>query len=234
MALARIDWAKAYPTWGLTRASVERPYSPSRLLDVLRRFLPRGEGATVLELGCAPGRWLRWAETTLGIRPLGVDLDPEGVRLTHSLWPALDLVRADAVHLPFPDAAVDAVYALGVIEHLEDPGPLLAEARRVTKPGGISVWSVPNLAPGSLCRWHWRTFHPESYAAHRVFTLAELGGVIGRQGFAVVHEDYSGLYIPHCQHLMGRLPLRRALKKLEGPVFATSLVVVARNDGSGR
>src|SRR5207245_10350425 len=114
-----------------------------------------------------------------------------------------------------------------------DPGPLIAEARRVLQAGGIAVWSVPNLIPGSLCRWHWRTTVPEAFAAHRVFSVEELCSVVGREGFAVVHAEYNGLYVPHCQRLMGRLPFRRALRQLEGPRLAASVVVVARNPGGG-
>jgi SAM-dependent methyltransferase len=231
MALARIDWAKEYATWDVTAASLERAYAPSRLLDVLAAFLPRGAGAAVLELGCAPGRWLAWAEAALGIRPVGIELDPAGARLTHSLYPRIAIVRADAARLPIRDGALSAVYALGVIEHFDDPGPVIAEARRVLQAGGIAVWSVPNLIPGSVCRWHWGTFLRGALATHRVFTLDELRGVVRREGFAVVHAEYNGLYIPHCQRLMGRLPLRRVLRKLERPRLAASVVVVARAGG---
>src|SRR5512144_2651142 len=115
--LAKIDWGKEYASWGLSIQSLERAYAPSRLLDVLAEFLPRGGSARVLELGCAPGRWLAWVASTLGVRPLGIDLDREGVRLTRSLYPTLSTIRADAFHLPFRDGTLDAVYALGVIEH---------------------------------------------------------------------------------------------------------------------
>jgi len=233
MALGRIDWAKEYATWDVGAASLERAYAPSRLLDVLAAFLPRGAGAAVLELGCAPGRWLAWAESALGIRPVGVELDREGVRLTHSLYPRIATVRGDAFHLPIRDGALAAVYALGVIEHFDDPGPPIAEARRVLRAGGIAVWSVPNLIPGSLCRWHWGTFVRGALATHRVFSLEDLCGTVRREGFAVVHAEYNGLYVPHCQRVMGCLPFRRALRQLEGPRLAASVVVVARNPGGG-
>jgi SAM-dependent methyltransferase len=230
--LAKIDWGKAYATWGLTIRSLERAYAPSRLLDVLAEFLPRGRGAKVLELGCAPGRWLAWAASTLSVRPLGIDLDREGVRLTRSLYPTLATVRADAFYLPFREGTLDAVYALGVIEHFDDPAPVIAEARRVLKEDGICVFTVPNITPGSVCRWHWATFLPASYAAHRAFTLDELSGLVRQHGFAVVFGEYNGLYVPRCQRIMGRLPVRSLLRRLERPWLAASVVVVGRASGS--
>jgi ubiquinone/menaquinone biosynthesis C-methylase UbiE len=51
--------------------------------------------------------------------------------------------RADATHLPFPDDHFDAVVALDVLEHLVDDRAALTEWRRVLKPGGCVVLTVP-------------------------------------------------------------------------------------------
>lgn len=227
MPLAQIEWSKAYATWGLSTASLSNAYSPSRLLDVLGAELPKGQDARVLELGCAPGRWLAWAGAALGISPVGIELDPEGARLSRSLYPELPVVRGDAFRLPFPDADFDAVFSIGLLEHFEDPGPIIAEARRVLKNGGISIWIIPNLIPGSICRWHWSTFRAENYAAHKTFTLDDLEAMVGREGFRVTRREYNGLYIPHSQRVLRLLPGQRAFWRFEGPRSAANLVVVA-------
>jgi SAM-dependent methyltransferase len=225
MALAQIEWAKAYATWGVTTASIERAYSPARLLDVLRSFLPR-QGKAVLELGYAPGRWLGWAAGALGVRPFGVELDSVGVKMSHALYPQIRGLRGDAFNLPIRDAVFDGVFAIGLLEHFEDPRPIVREAWRVLKGGGVSIWVVPNLLPGSLCRWHWSTFRPTNFAAHRAFTLGELSEAASSGGFSVVHAEFNGLYIPRLQRVLGRLPFRSVLKRLERPRLASNLVVV--------
>jgi ubiquinone/menaquinone biosynthesis C-methylase UbiE len=215
-----------------TVSHLEHAYSPSRVLDTLAQYLPSGPGNSVLELGCAPGRWLAWAASHLGVRSVGLELDAEGVRLARLSYPTLLLVRADAFELPFADESFDAVYSLGLIEHFADPGRIVTEVRRVLRRSGITLWLVPNLEPGSLCRWHWRTFRPRDFEAHQVYTLEGLANAVARGGFIVEHQEYSGLYIPYCQRIMGRLPFRTLLKSCESPRLASNLIVVARPIGA--
>ncbi len=62
----------------------------------------------------------------------------------------LPFVAADALHLPFADAAFDAVTISFGLRNIEDVPAALAEFRRVTKPGGrlvICEFSTP-VIPG--------------------------------------------------------------------------------------
>jgi len=49
----------------------------------------------------------------------------------------------DAGALPFASACADAVLCTEVMEHVPDPDAMLAEIRRVLKPGGALLLSVP-------------------------------------------------------------------------------------------
>lgn len=62
----------------------------------------------------------------------------------------VQLVRGDALHLPFPDASFDILFHQGLLEHFRDPLPLLRENLRVLAPGGILLVDVPQ-------RWHYYT-----------------------------------------------------------------------------
>src|SRR5207245_165333 len=179
--------------------------------------------ARVLELGCAPGRWLAWSSARLAVRPTGLELDSRGILLTKTLYPQLPIVRADAFSLPFAANSFDGVYSIGLIEHFQSPRRIIEEARRVLEPGGVSIWLVPNLAEGSICRWHWRTFRRENYEAHRCFTLDELSEAVTAGGMQVTHREHSGVYLPHSQRIMGRLPFRGVLKYFEHRVTASNL-----------
>ena len=52
-------------------------------------------------------------------------------------------VQADMQYLPFPDASLDGVFCLHVLEHVPDDGKGLSELRRVLKPDGAAVIMVP-------------------------------------------------------------------------------------------
>jgi demethylmenaquinone methyltransferase/2-methoxy-6-polyprenyl-1,4-benzoquinol methylase len=64
--------------------------------------------------------------------------------------PALSFVAADALRLPYTDAAFDAVTISFGIRNVEDTVAALRELRRVTRPGGTLViceFSTPTWAP---------------------------------------------------------------------------------------
>jgi demethylmenaquinone methyltransferase/2-methoxy-6-polyprenyl-1,4-benzoquinol methylase len=64
--------------------------------------------------------------------------------------PALSFVAADALRLPYADAAFDAVTISFGIRNIEDPAAALRELHRVTRPGGrlvVCEFSTPTWAP---------------------------------------------------------------------------------------
>ena len=64
--------------------------------------------------------------------------------------PALSFVAADALRLPYADAAFDAVTLSFGLRNVEDPAAALRELRRVTRPGGTLVvceFSTPTWRP---------------------------------------------------------------------------------------
>jgi SAM-dependent methyltransferase len=62
----------------------------------------------------------------------------------------------DGISMPFGDAAFDLVYCKQVLEHVRHPEPLLAEVRRVLKPGGWFAGSTSQLEPyHSLSLWNY-------------------------------------------------------------------------------
>lgn len=56
-------------------------------------------------------------------------------------------IVADGAHLPFKDGTVDLILCESVLEHVREPYQVIAEIRRVLKPGGYAYISVPFLYP---------------------------------------------------------------------------------------
>jgi SAM-dependent methyltransferase len=100
-----------------------------------------GPGRRVLDLGCRDGA-LTQAYLD-GNEIVGVDADREALAEASRLgietkWADLDQP------LELPDAGFDVVVAGELLEHLRDPQRLVSEVRRVLRPGGTFVASVPN------------------------------------------------------------------------------------------
>jgi ubiquinone/menaquinone biosynthesis C-methylase UbiE len=100
-------------------------------------------GATVLDCGCGAGTiTLGLAEAVPDGHVIGADLDLSGLKVAQRAAVSLghqnvSWIGADGHSLPFHDAVLDAVLCHSVLETLDDPAPVIAELRRVTKRGGV-------------------------------------------------------------------------------------------------
>ncbi|MFF8245196.1 class I SAM-dependent methyltransferase [Streptomyces griseus] len=107
--------------------------------EALERLLPHGP-CTVLDLACGTGivteRLRRPGRTVLG-----VDRSPGMLGLAARRVPG-GIVRGDGARLPFASDAVDAVVIVWLLHLLPDPVPVLSEAVRVLRPGGVLVTTV--------------------------------------------------------------------------------------------
>ncbi len=103
--------------------------------------------ADVLELGCGTGNLsARLAE--LGHRVVACDIAErmlEEAKRAFTAAPIRWVLLAPAwERLPVDGSALDAVVASSVFEYLDRLVPVLAECRRVLKPNGLLLFTVPN------------------------------------------------------------------------------------------
>lgn len=135
-------------------------YRPGgRLEDRLSRMVSAAvfhvpAGGSVLDLGCGSGE-LACALATAGMRTAGCDISAE--MLTRAATTDRDrtvgLIQLDPAwrRLPLRSRSFDAVVASSVLEYVEQPMTVLRECRRVLRPGGILLCTVPD--PLHPVRW---------------------------------------------------------------------------------
>ncbi|MEO6238143.1 MAG: class I SAM-dependent methyltransferase [Vicinamibacterales bacterium] len=104
-------------------------------------------GKHVLDVGCGAGTDLvRFARG--GAIVTGVDLAASAIALAKQNFAhqglAADLSEVDGEHLPFADGSFDFVFAHGVVQYTASDRALVAECRRVLKPGGVALFQVYN------------------------------------------------------------------------------------------
>lgn len=97
-------------------------------------------GARLLDAGSGSGRTLD--ELAAYGTVAGIELNALGVEAAHARG-HLDVQEAAVEDIPHPDASFDLVTCLDVIEHTPDDVRSLGELRRVTRPGGALLVTVP-------------------------------------------------------------------------------------------
>ena len=100
-------------------------------------------GETVLDIGCGTGMDLLLAARRAGStgRAIGIDMteamrDRARASAAAAGLQNVEVHRADATALPFPDASVDVVISNGVLNLVPEKDKAFAEIRRVLRPGG--------------------------------------------------------------------------------------------------
>ena len=129
-----------------------------------------GVGNRVLDLGCGTGELAR-ALATAGFQVTGCDVSPQMLlRAARDRGGCAGWVRLepDWRTLPFASAAFDVVVAASVLEYVADPAVVLRECARVLHPGGVMLYTVPDLR------------HPVRWAEWCALQLARVtGGLSG-------------------------------------------------------
>ena len=127
----RIGYQERLATMDLTRSHKR----------IMLDALALGPGHCAIDLGCGPGTDL--AALAAAVTPagsvLGVDSDPTMVERAHARsadLASVEVRQADVHDLPVADASLDRAWTDRVLQHVQNPERVLAEARRVLRPRG--------------------------------------------------------------------------------------------------
>lgn len=103
--------------------------------------------AHILDVGCGGNSFLYHLNRLRGCETLGVDFNAKVVNAIQQHYG----MKAMCGYLPecrLPTATFDGVGMYEYLEHEGRPRDILAEARRITKPGGWLALEIPNIGSG--------------------------------------------------------------------------------------
>lgn len=110
-----------------------------------------GSGCFYLDAGCGAGLAVQLA-TRREARVAGADASEALLAIARERAPEAELHRGDLEALPFGDGLFDVITGFNSFQYASDPKAALAEAKRVSKPGGkvlIMTWGKPEGMPAA-------------------------------------------------------------------------------------
>jgi SAM-dependent methyltransferase len=157
-------------------------------LDRVWNALRLSRDAHLLDAGCGSGQWaIAFAER--GARVTGIDLSPEMIRLARDDASArgLDIEwrTGDVTRLADPLAVFDAIHARVLFQFLPNVPAALRELRRVLRPGGRLLASVPGaLSP--MYRASWMRHLPGGDPGNNYLLPWELENLLREHGWRII------------------------------------------------
>jgi len=186
----------------------------------------------LIDVGCGDGLFLKVASDA-GYPAEGIEFSPEGARraaLRLGRPVAVgDLARGAILNGPFDIATV-----WHVLEHLPDPGAMLAAVRRRLRPGGLLIAAVPNLDNGPMQVAYRLIRHRplplfeeggrEPHLTH--FDPRTLAGILKSRGFVSIE-----IVADRCALTMAKRGIDAVaalLSRLQGGLLTDAMMAIAR------
>jgi len=200
---ARTDalfWDAHWQRYELPRRVDLRSYFAYRCDRMFRSVVPRTTTGRFIDVGAGLGQWLIYFREVFGYEVVGVDNSPKACELARRNVALAgidaDVVCADIMSAPIDELSFDVVYSGGLVEHFDDPMPIIQRMSDLVKPGGLHIVSVPNLDS-----FYWRIrrrLNPAVEREHRKITPDMLRRMLVHAGMTDVTINYFGsVRLPH-------------------------------------
>lgn len=177
------DYYKNLPPY-ILQGTREKEMGFRNRIRQLRRFAPqRGQ---LLDVGAGIGIFMKMARED-GWHVFGIDPQRSAAEIARRHF-KVDIEVGALDTVLFESRNFDAITLWDVLEHVHDPGILLAQCKKMLKPGGLLCLSIPNASGicARLFKGHWR-YVMGTHLNYFTTTYAE--SMLRRSGFLVFHRS---------------------------------------------
>jgi len=163
----------------------------SIIFSLLRKYslLTKESTKRIIDLGCGTGLILAELNNIISV-PIGIDFSMTALSFCKRRG-LRDLACADVNNLPFENDSFDLVFALDLLEHIEDDEHLLREVWRICRRGGMLIATVP------AHQYLWSE-HDEALHHYRRYSAKGFYNLIVQCGFEPLKYSFciSFMFLP--------------------------------------
>ncbi|MDX1878905.1 class I SAM-dependent methyltransferase [Mycolicibacterium sp. 141076] len=161
-----------------------------------------GAGTTVIDVGCGAGRH-SFEAYRRGADVVAFDQDGEELNNVDAILQAMadqgeappgakaEVVKGDALELPYRDGEFDCVIASEILEHVPEDDRAIGELVRVLKPGGLLAITVPRWMPEKICWLLSDAYHANEGGHIRIYRADELLKKVEVHGMRFQHQHHA-------------------------------------------
>ncbi|MDH5689847.1 MAG: class I SAM-dependent methyltransferase [Candidatus Bathyarchaeota archaeon] len=160
---------------------------------ILKKLSPQ-RGEILLDLGCGNGRYSK-IFSLRGVSVAGLDISKLALDLAKKQHVHCNLVLGTAEKLPFKDGVFDKVFAMDVLEHVQNDFECLNGIIRIIKNGGVIFVSFPKEKKVFKFSEDSRLGHLHVYQKDSIKEFLEKNGLVAEIYFMDAFFDYF------CYHL---------------------------------
>jgi 2-polyprenyl-3-methyl-5-hydroxy-6-metoxy-1,4-benzoquinol methylase len=162
-------------------------FRAGRARSIARLLKP---GAKILDVGCGNGRFLGFLSTYGNFQLYGAELDGNSARRAARVRD-INLKVGSLETGDFPNNYFDAVTLFHVFEHLKNPSEILDIITSISKPGGVVVFSFPNIVSfqARMFKGKWLHLDPPRHLFY--FAPRDFEKVMNSRGFTLMRSHYS-------------------------------------------
>jgi len=177
-------------------AVIEVNHIPGNCFDrVFKTYLPRDANLKLIELGCAPGKWLHYFNTMFGYQVYGVEYSPIGYNKTLENLAALrvkgQIANADVMAPPSFEP-MDIVFSYGLVEHFGDTKNILEKHLLYAAKDGLVITILPNF--GGFYGILQKMADEKVFAGHKIIGLEEIKRTMSELGIKEIYAGYNGIF----------------------------------------
>ena len=224
---AREEWASHWRTVDVTIRDRDVYYYADIMKLGYTRPLLR-PGSRCLEVGSGSGR-LSVLLARRGHQLTCIDYTSEGLQAARRNFAATQVrgrfVQGDAFMLPFATGSFDAVFSTGLLEHFEDPLPVVTEMVRVVRPGGVFFSDIVPRKFSSLRAFDFMRPGPPVF--ERTFTRQEILQLLASVDLQRIGAFPGGVFPPLWLPLVIR---SKHYRRMHGRLVRTMLPLLRRLD----